>query len=53
MGVYYRQYRGDAFYMRKGQPIKVPVNSRIMIDTVFFQKANPNYTRPSINQLTK
>jgi len=50
MGVHHRQYRGDAFYMRKGKPIKVPVNSRIMIDSVFFQEANPNYTRPSINQ---
>lgn len=53
MGVHHRQYRGDAFYMRKGQPIKVPVNSRIMIDAVFFQEANPNHTRPSINQSVK
>ncbi|KAI9726527.1 MAG: hypothetical protein M1835_003773, partial [Candelina submexicana] len=50
MGVHHRQYRGDAFYMRKGQPIKVPVNSRVMIDAVYFQEANPNYTRPRINE---
>ena len=36
--------------MRKGQPIKVHVSSRIMIDAVFFQEANPNYTRPRINE---
>jgi len=53
MGVHHRQYRGDAFYMRKGRPIKVPVNSRITIDAVFFQEANPNHTRPSINQSAK
>ena len=53
MGIHHRQYRGDAFYMRKGQPFKVPVNSRIMIDAVFFHEANPNHTRPTINQLAK
>jgi hypothetical protein len=53
MGVHHRQYRGDAFYMRKGQPIKVPVNSRFMIDAVYFREANPNYTRPRNNEPTK
>ncbi|KAI9695805.1 MAG: hypothetical protein M1836_006071 [Candelina mexicana] len=53
MGVHHRQYRGDAFYMRKGQPIKVPVNSWVMIDAVYFQEANPNYTRPHINKSGK
>jgi len=53
MGVHHRQYRGDAFYMRKGQPVKVPVNSRIMIDRVFFHEANPNYTRPRIHESAK
>lgn len=51
MGVHHRQYRGDAFYMRKGQPIKVPVNSRVMIDAVYFQEANPNHTGPRISEL--
>jgi hypothetical protein len=50
MGVHHRQYRGDAFYLRKGQSIKAPVNSRVMIDTVCFQEANPNYTRPRISK---
>lgn len=52
-GIRHRQYQGDAFYMRKGQPIKAPVKSRIMIDAVFFYEANPNHTRPSINGLAK
>ena len=39
--------------MRKGRPIKVPVNSRIMIDAVYFPEANPNYTRPRISELGK
>jgi hypothetical protein len=50
MGVHHRQYQGDAFYMRKEQPIKAPINSRVMIDAVYFQEANPNYTRPRISE---
>jgi hypothetical protein len=50
IGVHHCQYRGDAFYMRKGQPIKAPVNSRLMIDAVYFQEANPNYTGPRISE---
>lgn len=45
MSVHHRQYRGDAFYMRKEQSIKVSVNSRVMIDAVYFQEINPNYTK--------
>lgn len=50
MGVHHRQYRGDAFYVRKGKPIKLPVNCRIMVDAAYFQEADPNYTRPRINR---
>lgn len=49
MGVHHRQYRGDVFYVRKGKPIKIPVNCRIIVDAANFQKANPNYTKPRIN----
>ena len=49
MGIRHRQYRGDAFYVRKGKPIKVPVNCRIMIDAIYFREANPNYARPRIS----
>ena len=49
ISVHHRQYRGDAFYVRKGKPIKVPVNCRIIVDAAYFQEANPNYTRPRIN----
>jgi hypothetical protein len=36
--------------MHKGLPNKFPVDSRIMIDTVFFREANPNYTMPYIEK---
>ena len=39
--------------MRKGQPIKVPINGRLMIDVIYFREANPNYTRPRINESIK
>ena len=53
MGVHHRQYRGDAFYIRKGKPVRVPVNGRIMIDATFFHQANPNYVRPRISESAK
>jgi len=53
MGVHHRQYRGDAFFMRKGKPIKVPVNSRVMIDAIYFREANPNYAKPRVNGSTE
>lgn len=34
--------------MKKGKPVEISVNSRIMVDAVLFQEINPNYTRPSI-----
>ena len=53
MGVYHRQYRGDAFFIHKGKPVGVPVHGRIMIDAVFFDEANPNYVRPRISESAK
>jgi hypothetical protein len=50
MGVHHHQYRGNAFYIQKGLLNKFPVDSRIMIDKVFFQQANPNYTMPHIEK---
>ena len=38
--------------MYKGLPNKFPVDSRIMIDTVFFQEVNSNYTMSYIEKLT-
>jgi hypothetical protein len=52
-GQYYVQYRGNAFYVRNGRYVKIPVNSRIMVDVFYFRKINPNYVRPAINKLVR
>ncbi|KAL8626238.1 hypothetical protein Q9189_008078 [Teloschistes chrysophthalmus] len=53
MGQYHVQYRGNAFYIEKGEYVEVPVDSRIMVDVAYFRKINPNYTRPHINELAR
>jgi hypothetical protein len=42
-----------AFYMKKGRPVKLFVNSRIMVDAAYFREANPNYARASIEESDK
>ena len=42
------QYQGMAFQMKNGVPVKIQVNSRVVIDAAFFCKKNPNYPRPFI-----
>ncbi len=53
MHVNHCQYRGMAFYMKKNRPVKLFVNSRIMVDAAFFREANPNYARASIDKSDK
>ena len=43
MGVHHRQYRENAFYMYKKLSNKFLVDSRIMINTIFFREVNLNY----------
>ena len=50
IGSHYRQYKGTAFYMDKGQPVEFNVDSRVMIDAEFFQKINLNYSRRKITE---
>jgi len=50
MDVHHCQYQGIAFYMKKKVPVKVFVDSKIMVDAAYFREANPNYARPSINE---
>ncbi|PMD21103.1 P-loop containing nucleoside triphosphate hydrolase protein [Hyaloscypha hepaticicola] len=38
--------RGEAFYMDEGDPVRLSVDSRVIIDPDFFWKMNPNYSRP-------
>jgi hypothetical protein len=42
-----------AFYIKKNRPVKLFVNSRIIVDAAYFQEANPNYARASINESEK
>ena len=35
-GKYYQQYKGNTFYIDNGQPIKIFINSRIIIDIILF-----------------
>lgn len=53
MGKHYMQYRGNAYYIENRKFSEVPVDSRIMVDVSYFRKANPNYTRPHINELAR
>ncbi|KAF8847418.1 hypothetical protein BDZ45DRAFT_754927 [Acephala macrosclerotiorum] len=46
-GNQHRQYKGRAFQMKKGKPIEISINGRIMVDAAMFQEVNPNYVRPS------
>ena len=50
-GAHHRHCRGIAFVMEDGAPVKVSINSRIMIDAEFFKKINPNYSRPKVIEL--
>ena len=45
IGSNHRHCRGKAFIMCDGEQVKVPIDSRIMIDAAFFRKMNPNYYR--------
>lgn len=53
MGQHYVQYRGNAFYIEKGDYVEVPVDSRVMVDVAYFRKVNPNYARPQVNELAR
>ena len=39
--------------MKDGEPVKVSVDNRVMLNAVFFRKINPNYTRPQPYELVK
>ena len=53
MGQHHVYYRGNAFYLEKGDYVEVPVDSRIMVDVAYFRKLNPNYARPQVNELAR
>jgi hypothetical protein len=53
MGIYYYYYQGIAFYIKKNYLVKLFINSRIMVDTIYFQETNPNYISTNINKSNK
>ena len=53
LGAHHRHCQGTAFYMKEGEPVKISVDSRIMLDATFFRKMNPNYARPQPQELVK
>jgi hypothetical protein len=50
---YHIQYRDNAFYKRDGNYVEISINNRVMVDTSYFRKINPNYARSTINKLTR
>jgi hypothetical protein len=42
-----------AFYINKNHPVKLFINSYIIINIAYFREAIPNYTRLSINKSNK
>ncbi len=50
---HYVRYCSNIFYIEKSEYVEVSVNSRIIIDIIFFRKINSNYIRLYINKLTR
>ncbi|KAJ5982626.1 hypothetical protein N7451_012726 [Penicillium sp. IBT 35674x] len=46
-GSHIQQCKGSAFFMNKGEAIKVKINGRVAVDATFFHEMQPNYSRPS------
>lgn len=47
-GSHIRHCKGSAFFMNKGKPIKLKIDSRVGVDAKFFHEMQPNYSRPSL-----
>jgi len=53
LGAYHRHCQGTTFYMKDGEPVKVSVDSWVMLDAVFSWKMNRNYTRSQPYELVR
>ena len=51
VGSHIRHCSGSAFFMSKGKPIKVNIDSRVGIDAAFFHEMQPNYSRPTLREI--
>ncbi|KAI9891861.1 MAG: hypothetical protein M1814_002246 [Vezdaea aestivalis] len=52
MDINHRCYKGNAFFMENGEPTRIYVEGRIMIDAEAFHEANPNYEKIKIDEST-
>ena len=50
-GSHIQHCKGSAFFMNKGKPIRVKINSRVAVDAAFFHEMQPNYSRPSLRDI--
>jgi hypothetical protein len=47
------EYKGNVFYIKKEQVVKIFIKSQIVVDAPYFREENLNYTRPSIKESNK
>lgn len=50
-GSHIQHCNGSAFFMNKGKPFKMKINSRVAVDTAFFYEMQPNYSRPRLRDI--
>ncbi|KAJ6122759.1 hypothetical protein N7512_005224, partial [Penicillium capsulatum] len=50
-GSHIQHCNGSAFFMKNGKPIKLKINSLVGVDTAFFRKMQPNYSRPRLHDI--
>jgi hypothetical protein len=48
-GTHHVHCQGEAFFIHKEDPVRVSVDSRVIVNADFFWKINPNYSRPRAN----
>lgn len=49
IGVHYRKYMGQGFYINKKEVRKFSVSGRVMVDAASFRERNPNYFFPHLD----
>jgi hypothetical protein len=53
MDIHLCEYKGKAFYIKKGRIVETFIKSRVVVDAAYFREENPNYSRPSIKESNK
>lgn len=50
-GSHTQHCNGSVFFMKKGKPFKMNINSRVAVDAAFFHEMQPNYSRPRLHDI--